>query len=204
MALAGPTASSARCSSATILKRKLRGRLLVSAPHPSRKHLVAIRPSVLPGSKVFQQGENPMRIANLLAGMMFVMPSIVHAQDTGAAGARHVVEGYYAAIDRGDFRSAYAAWDRDGRASGKTFASFCRGFASTARSRVVTGTPHEGDAGMNQRWMTVPVDVYAILKNGRRQHFVGSYTLHRVVAGVGAPAAEIVWYLSSARLVSAP
>ena len=74
------------------------------------------------------------------------------------------------------------------------------GRSATAHSRVVAGTPVNGDAGMSQRWVDVPVDVYATLKNGRRQHFRGRYTLHRVVAGVGAPAAQQHWHIASARL----
>jgi hypothetical protein len=55
---------------------------------------------------------------------------------------------------------------------------------------------------MSQRWITVPVDVYATLKNGKRQHFRGSYTLHRVVPGVSANRADTRWHLSSAKLVA--
>jgi hypothetical protein len=116
--------------------------------------------------------------------------------------ARGVVETYYAAIDRGNFRGAYALWDNGGKASGKSYASFRQGFAATAHSRVVTGTPRDGDAGMSQRWITVPVDVYATLKNGKRQHFRGSYTLHRVVEGVSANPADARWHLSKAKLVA--
>jgi hypothetical protein len=56
---------------------------------------------------------------------------------------------------------------------------------------------------MSQRWIEVPVDVYATLKNGRSQHFRGSYTLHRVAPGVGAPASQTHWHIASAKLVVA-
>lgn len=125
------------------------------------------------------------------------------AREDGPAQARALVQNYYAAIDRGDFRSAYAAWDNDGQASGKSFAAFRAGFAATARSRVVTGVPRNEDAGMSQRWIEVPVDVYATLKNGRAQHFRGGYTLHRVAPGVGAAASHMHWHIASAKLVSA-
>jgi hypothetical protein len=45
------------------------------------------------------------------------------------------------------------------------------GFAATRAQRVVTGTPLNGDAGMSQRWLDVPVDVYATLKNGHPPAF---------------------------------
>lgn len=148
-----------------------------------------------------------MRIAPVLVLVLtvtsLVAPVAAHAQDAGSpAAARRTVENYYAAIERGDFRAAYAAWDDGGKASGKSYADFRQGFAATAHSRVVTGTPRNADAGMSQRWIEVPVDVRATLKNGRRQHFRGSYTLHRVVAGVSDNPADSRWHLSKAKLVA--
>lgn len=144
-----------------------------------------------------------MRHAYLLT--LVAVPTLIAAAPTsgdGPAQAGALIRNYYAAIDRGDFRTAYAMWDNGGRASGKSFAAFRAGFASTARSRVAAGAPGREDAGMSQRWIEVPVDVYARLKNGRAQHFRGKYTLHRVVAGVGAPASETHWHIASAKLVA--
>ncbi|WP_103727335.1 hypothetical protein [Novosphingobium sp. HII-3] len=122
------------------------------------------------------------------------------APHTSPAAARQVVQRYYAAIEGGDFRTAYRLWDRGGQASGKSFAAFRQGFAATAHSKVIAGAPVDGDAGMSQRWIDVPVDVYAVLKNGQRQHFRGRYRLRRVVEGVGAPPAQQNWHIDSARL----
>lgn len=141
-----------------------------------------------------------MRLA--LAVTLLAAPLPALAQEPGSQDARDTVQAYYAAIERGDFRTAYGLWDRGGKASGKSFASFRQGFAGTAHSRVETHRPGDEDAGMSQRWITVPVDVYATLKNGRRQHFRGSYTLHRVVPGVSANRADTLWHLSSAKLVA--
>lgn len=141
-----------------------------------------------------------MRLA--LALTLLAAPLPAFAQEPGPQDARDTVQAYYAAIERGDFRTAYGLWDRGGQASGKSFASFRQGFAATAHSRVETRNPINADAGMSQRWITVPVDVYATLKNGKRQHFRGSYTLHRVVAGVSAKRADTRWHLSSAKLVA--
>jgi hypothetical protein len=141
-----------------------------------------------------------MRLA--LAFALIAAPTVALAQEPGPQDARDTVQAYYAAIERGDFRTAYGLWDRGGQASGKSFASFRQGFAATARSRVETRNPINADAGMSQRWITVPVDVYATLKNGKRQHFRGSYTLHRVVAGVSANRADSLWHLSKAKLVA--
>ncbi|MDG2534448.1 hypothetical protein P6144_12365 [Sphingomonas sp. HITSZ_GF] len=142
-----------------------------------------------------------MRIALALALLAAPVPALAQGADSPEA-ARGVVEIYYAAIDRGNFRGAYALWSDGGKASGKSYASFRQGFAATARTRVVTGTPRDADAGMSQRWITVPVDVYATLKNGTRQHFRGSYTLRRVVAGVSDNPVDTRWHLARAKLVA--
>lgn len=131
-----------------------------------------------------------------------VLTAASQPDTTSPAAARQVIERYYASIDRGDFRTAYAMWENGGRASGKSFASFRQGFASTARSRVTTGVPADEDAGMSQRWIDIPVDVHATLKNGRSQHFRGTYTLHRVDSSTGAPASRTRWHISAAKLVA--
>ncbi|PRD44022.1 hypothetical protein C5748_09305 [Phyllobacterium phragmitis] len=138
-----------------------------------------------------------MLLVLFVAAFAAQAPSAVAAEED----PRRVVEAYYAAIDRGDYHTAYLLWDRQGQASGKGFAAFRDGFTATARSRVVTGSPTNGDAGMSQQWVDVPVDVHATLKNGRRQHFRGYYRLHRIMPGVGAPADAEKWHLSSAKLI---
>ncbi|YBV95253.1 hypothetical protein M1D80_16645 [Phyllobacteriaceae bacterium JZ32] len=138
-----------------------------------------------------------MLLVLLVAAVAVLSPPAIAAEDD----PRQVVEAYYAAIDRGDYRAAYLLWDRQGQASGKSFTAFRKGFADTARSRAVTGSPTNGDAGMNQQWVDVPVDVHATLKNGRRQHFRGFYRLHRFAPGIGAPADAEKWHLFSAQLV---
>lgn len=144
-----------------------------------------------------------MRALLVQVAMVLAAP-VAAAPATSPQAARAVIQDYYAAINRGDYRSAYMAWDQNGTASGKSFADFRKGFAQTASSRVVTYAPVNPDAGMSQRRIDVPVDVYATLKNGRRQHFRGHYTLHRVVEGVGAPASQLSWHIESANLVALP
>ena len=123
------------------------------------------------------------------------------APATSPQAAADVVEQYYAAINRRDYRAAYQAWDQDGAASGKSFAEFQAGFAHTRAVRVVTGAPINPDAGMSQQRIDVPVDVYATLTNGKKQHFRGGYTLHRVMPGVGAPPSQLNWHIASAKLL---
>ncbi|WP_051936965.1 hypothetical protein [Erwinia sp. 9145] len=113
---------------------------------------------------------------------------------------RQIVEAYYAALEHKEYRSAYLYWSRAGEASGKTCKQFRDGFSQTAHTRVITGKAENADAGMSQRWIDVPVDVFATLKSGQQQHFHGRYTLHRVARGVGASAEAEQWHLYSAKL----
>lgn len=143
-----------------------------------------------------------MRLPLLIALLAAPLPAL--AQGIGSPeAASGVIQTYYAAIDRGNFRGAYQLWDGDGRASGKSYANFRNGFAATAHTRVTTGTPRNGDAGMSQRWIDVPVNVWATLKNGKRQHFTGYYRLRRVVEGVSANPRDGRWHIASARLMLA-
>lgn len=116
------------------------------------------------------------------------------------AAARTTVEDYYKAIDARDYRAAYRLWDRNGTASGKTYSRFRQGFAQTAHSRVVTSEPIHGGGAMGSVYVDVPVEVFATLKNGRKQHFRGHYTLRRVNNVDGASNAQLHWHLASSML----
>jgi len=119
------------------------------------------------------------------------------------AAARTIVEEYYKAIDERDYRTAYRLWGGEGSASGKTYSRFRQGFAQTAHSRVMTDAPVNGDAAMGSVYVDVPVEVFATLKNGRKQHFRGYYTLRRVNDVDGASSAQLHWHLTSSMLKAA-
>jgi hypothetical protein len=123
--------------------------------------------------------------------------------DRSPADARRVVERYYAAIERHDYRTAYRLWDRGGTASGRSFAAFARGFADTAHSRVVAGAPTDGEGAAGSSFITVPVRVEARTRGGVRQRFVGRYTLRRVNDVDGATPDQLSWHIASARLTAA-
>ncbi|WP_323140562.1 hypothetical protein [Massilia phyllosphaerae] len=118
--------------------------------------------------------------------------------------ARAVVEAYYKAIDEGNYRTAYYLWRGNGKASGKTYSGFRRGFSETARTRVLTREPVNSSGAMGSIYIDVPVDVFATLKNGRRQHFGGKYTLVRVNDVDGANEEQLRWHLASATLRAQP
>lgn len=117
-----------------------------------------------------------------------------------AAAAAAVVERYYAAIDSGDFRTAYDQWGRDGQASQQSFAQFKNGFARTAGTSVTTDTPRDSEGAAGSIYITVPVTVDATLKDGTKQHFTGTYTLRRVNDVPGSSAEQRRWHLESADL----
>jgi hypothetical protein len=134
---------------------------------------------------------------------LFVLPfSSGHAETDYSTpeAARNIVEKYYKAINSSDFRAAYRLWGGNGTASGKTYSRFRQGFAQTAHSRVLTGAPINGDAATGSVYVDVPVEVFAILKNGHRQHFRGHYTLRRVNDVDGASSAQLHWHLSAGML----
>ena len=77
---------------------------------------------------------------------------------------------------------------------------FIAGFGNTRQTRVTTGTPTDGDAGAGSVYVTIPVRVDALLKNGRRQRFAGRYVMRRVNDVDGATAAQLRWHIASATL----
>lgn len=116
------------------------------------------------------------------------------------ARADNLIRRYYRAIDARDYATAYSQWSDDGAASGKDYASFAAGFAETASVdvRLGYGQPPEGAAG--SLYITIPVTVNAVLRDGRRQSFTGSYTLRRVNDVDGSTAEQRSWHIASAQL----
>jgi hypothetical protein len=120
--------------------------------------------------------------------------------DDTPQGAAAVIRHYYADLDRGDFRAAYARWGDNGEDSRQSFAAFKGGFAETASTSVEIDGPGEGGGAAGSTYIDVPVTVYARLKDGTRQRFTGRYTLRRVNDVPGSTQAERRWHLYSAAL----
>lgn len=114
--------------------------------------------------------------------------------------ARAVVERYYAGIDRGRYAIAYRLWAGGGRASGRTLRAFAAGFARTAHTHVVTDPPTDGEGAAGSVFVTIPVRVDAVLKDGRRQRFAGHYVLRRINNVDGATREQLRWHIASAAL----
>lgn len=111
------------------------------------------------------------------------------------AAAVDVVRGYYAAIQRHDYRVAHAMWS-----NGHSLAAFRRGYARTAMVRVTPIPPYRSEGGAGSVYAEIRVKVDAILRSGVRQHFAGSYTLRRVNDIDGSTVAQRRWHIASAHL----
>lgn len=108
-----------------------------------------------------------------------------------------IVRDYYAAIRAHDFLGAYRMWSASGQSGGRSFAQFEAGFDSTESVDARVGTPGRVDGAAGSRFVSVPVEISARLRNGTAQRFTGSYTLRRVVVP-GASAAQRRWHLYAA------
>lgn len=131
---------------------------------------------------------------------------LAFAPPASAAGAgsgpQQVVEAYYAAIDRGDFRAAYALWDDAGRASHQSFDAFAQGFAGTAHVSATVQPAGEIEGAAGSLFATVPVRIESELKDGTVQHFAGHYVLRRVNDVPGATPEQLDWHLYSAEIAA--
>lgn len=114
-------------------------------------------------------------------------------------GATAVVRRYFALLAAQKYDSAYALWSDSGRASHKSRAEFVAGYRETATVRAtITGAVRvEGAAG--SQYATVPVAIDAVLRDGRHQHFDGTYTLRRAMVD-GASAEQRSWRIYSATM----
>ena len=146
------------------------------------------------------EDESPPPAANASDSATEPSAVVPDGQAVSPSAAAAVVQRYYAAIDRGDFRTAFALWGNDGADSHQSFADFKRGFAATAKTSVKTGKPANGEGAAGSIYIDVPVTVHATLKDGTHQRFTGHYTLRRANDVPGSTAAERRWHLSSAEL----
>lgn len=110
-------------------------------------------------------------------------------------GAADVVQTYYALLGEKKYARAWGLWGHDGADSGMTAKAFAASFEKFSEYHANVGAPGEVDAGMSQRWVTVPVQVYGRLTTGKPVYMLGSVTLHRIVAGVGGPKSQQKWHI---------
>ena len=122
-----------------------------------------------------------------------------HFEDTDIEAAADIIRQYYAAIDARTYRRAYEFWSGKGDASKKTFEEFRNGFAQTGSVRVDIGEPGEMEGAAGSRYITFPVTIHAVTKDGKEQNFKGEYVLRRSVVD-GATAEKRAWRIYSAKI----
>ncbi|KQS04222.1 hypothetical protein ASG11_08130 [Sphingomonas sp. Leaf357] len=122
-----------------------------------------------------------------------------------AQGAANVVQTYYALLGEKKYRQAWALWGHGGQDSGMSADAFAASFDKYSEYHANVGAPGRIDAGMSQRWVTVPVQVYGRLKaGGTPVYMLGSVTLHRVVPGVSDDKSDQTWRLKTADIKPRP
>jgi hypothetical protein len=120
-----------------------------------------------------------------------------------AQGAANVVQTYYALIGEGKYAQAYAL--REKSAGPASAAAFAGDFARYSEYHANVGAPGRVDAGAGQRYVTVPVQVYARLKAGGTPVYqIGSVVLHRAGDIDGATKEQRSWHIQSIALKPAP
>jgi membrane-bound inhibitor of C-type lysozyme len=121
-----------------------------------------------------------------------------------AQGAANVVQTYYALLESGKYRQAWALWANGGADSKVSAAAFAAGFTKYREYHANIGAPGTVDAGAGQRYVTVPVQVYARLANGKPEYQRGSVVLHRTGDIDGATAEQKAWRIQSIDLKPTP
>ena len=121
------------------------------------------------------------------------------AREQSVEAAVQVVRDYYAAVQRHDYQAAHAIWSGN-----RSLSALRRGYARTAWVRVTPLPPFTTEGGAGSIYTDVDVRVDAALRNGKRQHYAGTYTLRRVNDIDGSTAAQRRWHITAARLREVP
>jgi hypothetical protein len=110
-----------------------------------------------------------------------------------------VLRNYYAAINAGDYRRAYALWENDGASSNQTYEEFVAGFADTRSTQVDVGTPGRVEGAAGSQYVEIPVTIRAATTSGENQRHEGAYVLRRSVVD-GASPEQRRWHIYRATL----
>jgi hypothetical protein len=122
-----------------------------------------------------------------------------------AQGAANVVQTYYALIESGRTDQAWALWSDGGKASGGDAKAFAARFAPYSEYHANVGAPGEIESGAGQRYVTVPVQVYARVKaTGKPFYQLGEVTLHRAGDIDGATAEQKAWHIRAIKFQDDP
>jgi len=116
------------------------------------------------------------------------------ASPTSAQGAATVVETYYALIEAGKYRDAFALREHTDT---MTPAQFAAGFAQYAEYHATVGAPSEIQGAAGSLYVEVPVQLYGRMKDGKPFGAAGTITLRRVNDVPGSTAEQRRWRIYS-------
>ncbi|MBD2436798.1 hypothetical protein [Nostoc sp. FACHB-110] len=114
--------------------------------------------------------------------------------------AVQLIRHYYSAINRHDYKSAYADWSNNGAASQQSFEEFSQGFKNTLAVKVNIGKPGEINGAAGSSYIEIPVTIIAKTINGKTQNFRGTYVLKRVNDVTGSTPTQRMWHIYSAKI----
>lgn len=118
-----------------------------------------------------------------------------------AQHAADVVQTYCALLGEKKYAQAFALREPGAGSA----AAFAAGFAAYSEYHANVGAPGRVDAGAGQRYVTVPVQVYARLaRGGAPVYQIGTVTLHRSGDIDGATPAQRRWRIRDIALKPAP
>jgi len=115
--------------------------------------------------------------------------------------AAGLVQTYYALLEAGKYDQARAIWGENAKLDPAAFAT---SFGKYREYHANIGAPGEVEGAAGSRYVSVPVQIYARLKDGRPEYQIGSVTLRRVGEVDGATAEQKKWHIYSVDLKPAP
>lgn len=136
-----------------------------------------------------------LRIGLLLASLALVLTSLTATLPTEAKatpphlGPRAALIYYFDKINQRHYRDAFQVWERTGgrNAAGQNEEQFKAGFAQTRHIAVQVGPEGEGEGAAGSVYMELDVKLTASLRSGRKQIFVGTYTMRKSNVDGGHP-----------------
>ncbi|HEU4967987.1 hypothetical protein [Sphingomonas sp.] len=123
---------------------------------------------------------------------------------TSAQGAAQVVQHYYALIEQGRYRRAWALWSDGGRSSGMNARAFARSFDKYAEYHAEIGAPGRIEGAAGSLYVEVPVVAYGRLESGDPFRLKGPVTLRRCNDVPGCTAEQRAWHIASTGLKPRP
>lgn len=119
---------------------------------------------------------------------------------TSAQGAADVMQHYYALIGQKRYAEALQLWGPAAEAA----TAFERSFGDKLEYHGLVGSPGEIEGAAGSLFVTVPIQVYGRLRDGRELHQLGKATLRRVNDVPGSTAVQRLWHIERIDLQTSP